>query len=469
VQPNHDGKQTAELQLVVFLADQVTRYALAPGARVTIGRAEDNDVRIDSASVSRKHCVLHVGPPLRIEDLGGPNGTFVREPRQGGATHDTQDMRMLSGQTVPVQVGDTINVGTATLLVRRGPSPATGHGSEPIVRDAAMRALYEQAERAAKAPISVLILGETGVGKDVLARHIHAASPRASGPFIGLNCAALSESLLESELFGHEKGAFTGALQARPGLFEAAHGGTVFLDEVGELPSSMQVKLLRVLEDRKVMRVGGRSALPVDVRFVAATNKDLEAAGASGAFRQDLFFRLNGISFTLPPLRERTSEIEPLAELFIRVACRQMDRAEIPTLSAEARARLEAHAWPGNVRELRNVMERAVVLSGGDTIGEDDLPQALRGGRPAEPRPSGPPSAAAPRVDEDGAPADDRASDPLGKLRDEIEQLERQRILAALEKCAGNQTQAAALLGISRRTLVTRLSEYDLPRPRKRS
>jgi transcriptional regulator with PAS, ATPase and Fis domain len=225
-----------------------------------------------------------------------------------------------------------------------------------------MVALYEQAERAARSSISVLVLGETGVGKDVLANAIHRASPRSRGPFLGLNCSAISESMLEAELFGHEKGAFTGAVQARPGLFESASGGTVFLDEIGELPLATQVKLLRVLEDRRVMRVGGRKAIDVDVRFVAATNRDLESACARGAFRSDLYYRLAGLTLTIPPLRERREEIAPLARLFAERSARQLDRAT-PTIPPVAVTQLESYPWPGNVRELRNAMERAVVLA----------------------------------------------------------------------------------------------------------
>ncbi|MFO0611459.1 MAG: sigma-54 dependent transcriptional regulator [Polyangiaceae bacterium] len=326
-----------------------------------------------------------------------------------------------------------------------------------IAREPSMQRLYEDARKAAAAPISVLILGETGVGKEILAHAIHRISKRRDKPFLALNCAALTETLLESELFGNERGAFTGAITARPGLFEAAEGGTVFLDELGELPMTIQVKLLRVLEERRVMRVGGRTPIPVDVRFVAATNRDLEAAIAKGTFREDLYFRLNGIAFEIPPLRARPTEILPFAERFVGLAADKLDR-RAPRIAERAAAALERYSWPGNVRELKNVMERAVVLSA-DAIEEQHLPakvtrlvsESASEAPPPSQRP--PPSSRAP------------GSSPL---RSEIDQLERHRIVEALEKCGGNQTSAAELLGMSRRTLVSRLSTYDLPRPRKR-
>ena len=311
--------------------------------------------------------------------------------------------------------------------------------------DPAMVALFAEVARIAPSPISVLILGETGVGKEVLAEELHRRSGRR-GRFIPLNCAALTESLLESELFGHEKGAFTGAVQAQAGLFESAEGGTLFLDEVGELSSATQVKLLRVLEDRKVMRVGGRSARAIDVRFVAATHRDVEREVERGNFRQDLYFRLNGVSLAVPPLRERPADVAPLAERFAVASCRAM-RRPAPRFSDEVLGALRAYRWPGNIRELRNVIERAVLLCDGAELLPAHLPPAL--------------------TSDARAPTNDAG--PRERLLIEMERLERQRTIDALASCAGNQTQAAELLGISRRTLVTRLSQYDLPRPRKRN
>jgi transcriptional regulator with PAS, ATPase and Fis domain len=353
----------------------------------------------------------------------------------------------------PVQLGSVIIV----IQPQAAPEPRPSPAPQPVVQDPSMQRLYELASRVAQSHISVLVRGETGVGKELLAEAIHQRSPRAQGPFVRINCAAFSETLLESELFGHEKGAFTGATQAKPGLIEAAHGGTLFLDEVGEMPLSVQVKLLRVLEDRKLLRVGGLQQRSVDVRFVAATHQDLDACVARGTFRQDLYFRINGFTLTIPPLRERVGEIATLSRFFIDRLAGEQGRSP-PALTQEALELLEKHSWPGNLRELRNVMGRALVLCQEGAIQPEHLVFDT------QPRP--------PVVDED---LTQPSAQPLpmaqagGTLGEDIAALERQRILAALEQCAGNQTRAAKLLGISRRTLVTRLGEYGIPRPRHRS
>jgi DNA-binding NtrC family response regulator len=425
---------------------------------VTLGRGEECDVRIDNRSVSRQHAILHLGSVLRIQDLGSANGTFVRDTRSSTDTAGTHLLRKLSKETLEIAIGERVNLGSIPIMVRRVAADTHNLVSVPalgaLVRDPAMQALYEQVTRAARSTISVLVLGETGVGKEVLARAVHDRSPRAGGPFLELNCAALPPSLLEGELFGHEKNAFTGASQARPGLLESADKGTIFLDEVGELPPAVQVKLLRVLDDRKVLRIGGRTPRKLDVRFIAATNRDLEAEVARGNFRQDLYFRINSLSFVIPPLRARVAEVAPLAERFLAEAGQILDRTEPLRISAEALGYLERYAWPGNVRELRNVMERAAVLSSGDVILPVDLPSrvtnvARERRREARPVPE--------------------AATNLGEMPVPEEATERQRIMDALERCAGNQTRAAKLLGISLRTLVTRLTEYDVPRPRRRS
>jgi len=314
-----------------------------------------------------------------------------------------------------------------------------------VVADPRMRALHQLVERVAQADISVLLQGETGVGKEVFAETIHRKSARADKPFLRLNCAALSEHLLESELFGHERGAFTGATQAKAGLLEVAEGGVVFLDEIGELQPALQAKLLRVLDERKLMRVGGLAPRPIDVRVVSATNRDLDAAVVRGEFRQDLLFRLNAMSIIIPPLRERVDEIVPLAGRFAATIAAKLGRAA-PRLTDAAIALLRSYSWPGNVRELRNVIERAMVLASGHAIDVHDLPEDRMRAPVALPVQSGAPD----------APHGFTAAD------------ERQRILEALETCAGNQTHAANLLGISRRTLINKLDKFALPRPRKR-
>ena len=346
-------------------------------------------------------------------------------------------------------------IGKAAALLRGAESE---DARDPVLKSEALKRLYRLAERAAAGHtatglINVLILGETGTGKEVLADWVHRRSPRASGPFVCINCAALSDTLLESELFGHEKGAFTGATQSKPGLLESAAGGTVFLDEVGEMPAGLQTKLLRALESRQITRVGGLTPRAIDVRFVAATNRDLEAEVLAKTFRQDLYFRLNGISLTIPPLRERPEEIEPLARRFLAAAA--AERRRPPRLTREALEILQAYCWPGNIRELRNVMERALLLADGQEITVEHLPvEKMRLARlgPTETPVSGL-TGAAPAADATPAALAPEAAD------------ERRRILQVLADVGGNQTRAAKALGISRGTLIERLKRYGIKRP----
>jgi DNA-binding NtrC family response regulator len=454
-----------DLELVIFSGDEVRPFALPREGSVTIGRGEQCVLRIDDPSVSRSHAVLRVGATLVVEDVGSANGTMVRSKAGGGsATGETLNVRHLLRREAALSVGDSILFGTTSVVLRHRPVvevPDLSTGNPGVVvRDPAMLTIYEQAALAARSPMSVLILGETGVGKELLARAIHAHSRRASGPFLGVNCATLTESLQESELFGYEKGAFTGAHQARAGLFESASGGTVFLDEVGELAPGAQAKLLRVLEQRTVTRLGSTRERPVDVRFVAATNRDLEAESAARRFREDLFFRLNGIALLIPPLRDRPREIEPLARAFLAAACRDVERAELPALSAGALEILRRHRWPGNVRELRNAIGRAVVLCLGGTVLPEHLPPSLL--KAVEAQPAAGVTAAiaiAPPADPGAGPA---------TLRSEVDALEKTKILDMLARCGGNQTQAARMLGISRGTLIARLNAFAITRPRKR-
>jgi DNA-binding NtrC family response regulator len=435
------------LELIVLVGEDLRIFQLRDRTEVTLGRDPSNHVPIDHPSVSRRHALIRLGPPILIEDLGSANGTFVHGRASLAVAGKTEKLARLQGEAVPLAIGESLLLGAVSVVIRRRQSrPIDG----PSTRDPKLAELYAQAARAAATPISVLLLGETGVGKEVLARWIHAQSPRAKQPFIGINCAALSETLLESELFGHEKGAFTGATQSRVGLFEAARDGTLFLDEVGELALSTQTKLLRVLEERAVLPLGGRTTRPIDTRFIAATNRDLEAEIRTARFREDLYYRLNGITLAIPPLRERTVEIEPLAQSFLEAACRQLERAPL-SISPEALRLLEAHPWPGNVRELRNVIERAVVLCPDRTISPEYLPASFSAGSAA-------------RVASVAAPAE---LDPA-RFEEQIEELRRARIVDALGRCAGNQTKAAKLLGIARRTLVAQLVELKIPRPRVR-
>jgi DNA-binding NtrC family response regulator len=325
-----------------------------------------------------------------------------------------------------------------------------------VVEDARMRRVYQLARSAAAGVINVLILGETGVGKDVLAEAIHRMSPRAKGPFLSINCTNFSETLLESELFGHEKGAFTGATAAKPGLLETAQGGTVFLDEIGDMPIALQAKILRVIETRQLSRVGSVKTHPIDVRFVAATNKNLEAEIGAGRFRRDLFYRLNGMSLQIPPLRERRSEIVPLARMFLAQLAEPCGLPAAPPLSPEAARLLEGYPWPGNVREVRNMMERALLLCEGGPILPEHLPLENMAASaisflPVEPGRAAP--APAPLPTDPGGAADDGD--------------EKERFLRVLAECGGNQSRAAKVLGIARTTLIARLEAWNMPRPRK--
>jgi DNA-binding NtrC family response regulator len=415
-----DLEDMGRLRILVITETGLSSHVLPPSGEVLIGRGNDCGLQIDHASISRRHALLHLGPPLSVEDLGSKNGTSVR-----GARID-------AGTQVDFAPDDLIVAGTVTLIVqgRLDVGPSTRPQRDAMTRIDAL------VERIAPSSINVLVLGDTGVGKEVMARRIHALSQRRDGPFSGISCAALSPQLLESELFGHERGAFTTAVATKEGLLEAAGGGTVFLDEIGDLPTSLQGKLLRVIEERVVLRVGSVKPRPIDVRFIAATNRDLHADMEAGAFRQDLYFRLAGVTIEIPPLRERKRQIAELAKIFVTDACKREGIEQAPELTSEAIDWLEGHDWPGNVRELRNMMDRAVLLAEDGKIAVDQIASEIKR------------SGTKPR--------------PLEEYEDE-----RERIIAALEQCGGNQTRAAKLLGIARRTLIKRLDAYGLPRPQK--
>ena len=327
--------------------------------------------------------------------------------------------------------------------------------AEPIVLDPRMRGIYDLIERVAVTPISVLLLGETGSGKEVLADFVHRSSPRASRAFVKINCAGLTEAVVESELFGHERGAFTGALSTHEGLFEVADGGTLFLDEIAELPLATQAKLLRVLETGEFMRVGATRARRSSFRVVAATHRNLKESVQKGAFRQDLFFRLAGLSVDIPPLRERRAELLALATMWLRRMAAQLGRPVLE-MGESARQALLAHPWPGNVRELRNVMERCAAIVAGRRLEAEDL---------MLPR-TGPVACASPLPAASGPSVMGGAASRTA-LRHELIAFERCRILSVLEHTRGNQTQAAKLLGVSRRTLTNKLSSHGIARPRK--
>jgi len=312
---------------------------------------------------------------------------------------------------------------------------------DKIVGDSSrLQAVFEVIKQAAPTRATILVLGESGTGKELVAQAIHEESPRRDRPFVKVNCAALTETLLESELFGHDKGSFTGAVARREGRFELANGGTLFLDEIGEISPGMQVKLLRVLQQREFERVGGTQTIRVDVRIVAATNRDLAAEVEAGRFREDLFYRLNVVAMTLPPLRERREDIPALVNHFLSKFCDTYGKTIDGLLPGTLNALL-AYSWPGNVRELENVIERAVVLAKGRQLTTDDLPAVFLGPRPAPPRQNGAP--AAPLI-------------PGATLYD----IEREAILRTLESVSGSTARAAEVLGISARKIQYRLREY---------
>jgi two-component system response regulator AtoC len=406
-------------ELVACWGGNVEAFALSKAALV-IGRGDACDVSVAHASISRAHARIELGERgMELEDLGSANGTCVDGvPVKGRAS---------------VFVGSIIELGVVRLVVRmKGPAIAS-----PMVE---VRRLVQ---KVATSSASLILIGETGVGKEVLTEEIHALSGRA-GPLVRINCAGLTASLLESELFGYERGAFTGAVQAKPGLIESANTGTLFLDELGEMPESTQPKLLRVLESREVRRIGSVRPKAIDVRFVSATHRDPRTLAVLGKFRDDLLFRLNGLTLVVPPLRERRSEILALAERFLTMACERAGRAT-PTLSDGARVLLESYRWPGNVRELKNAMDRVALLSEGDAVLVEHLIFDPAPARPDE---------------------EERAQE-----RDKVvsgEPTERDKIASKLAAAGGNLAAAAKALGITPRVLGYRMDKLGLPRPRRR-
>ena len=302
-----------------------------------------------------------------------------------------------------------------------------------VSKSASMQAVFDLARTAARSPSTILVLGESGTGKELLARAVHAESPRAAKPFVAVSCAALTETLLESELFGYEKGAFTGAASRREGRFEVAHGGTLFLDEIGDIGPKLQMDLLRVLEERRVTRVGGTESFPVDVRIVAATNRDLKRAVAEDRFRQDLYYRLNVITLQIPPLRDRKEDVPLLVDHILERLGAELGK-EVDGISSEGMELLMAHSWPGNVRELRNVLERGLVVAKGPVIEAQDLGLTLDDGDRAPARPAS------------------------------LEEVERQHVERVLRSTGGNVTQAARILDIDRVTLYAKIKKYGLKR-----
>jgi two-component system, NtrC family, response regulator AtoC len=447
--------------LLVFSGGSSWMFRLPASGDIIIGRSESADLRIDDGSVSRRHArIVLDGSAAVIADLGSHNGTYVNKARVNGRR--------------TLQPNDLIRIHKATLIFHElvaGAEVAAGAAvphrvdgldhpyrtltigqQRVIVADPAVMRLYELIERLAPVGIPVLITGETGSGKELVATAIHTMSQRAHRPLLSLNCAALHEMLVESELFGHEKGSFSGAIATKAGLIEAASGSTLFLDEIGELAPGIQAKLLRVLESNRVIRVGDVREREVDVRIVAATNRDLEADVIAGRFRRDLFFRLSAASLHMPPLRQRRRELPLLAKAFLEEACQHGGRSRM-RISEGAMAALLGHAWPGNIRELKNLMHYVAATEPDDVLLTEHLGDLGRRSTAVVP------------VHEAATPTDARRFRPIA---DEVRELEITRIREALEATGGNQTRAAGLLAMPVRTFFEKAKLYGLTPKKKR-
>jgi two-component system, NtrC family, response regulator GlrR len=397
-----------------------------PKSPCTIGSVTGNSVVLDDPTVSRFHCELTgVGAGVRVRDLESKNGCSLDGMQIGDAVARHGSLLRL-GRTV-------LRIERLHAIEQRPLSTAASFGAL-VGSSVAMRAAYALLERAAREQVTILLQGETGTGKELAARAIHAASPRFAGPFVVVDCGSIPASLLESELFGHERGAFTGATTRRPGAFERARGGTLFLDEIGELPLDAQPKILRALEAREVRPVGGSQAIPVDLRVIAATHRDLRAAANTGAFRSDLYFRIGGLAIELPPLRERPEDLEAIALALLH----DLDPtgAASSLLTPALVAELAASSWPGNVRELRNFLHRCVV------VGDHRLPL--------------PPRRPTPRLDVE-------LGVPLKEARRRVlDDFERQYLEALLDQHAGNMSATARAAGIGRVTLYATLERLGI-------
>lgn len=417
--------------------------------RITIGSAQDNDVVINDSRVSRHHCeIISDAEGYRVVDRDSTNGTFVGKVRVKEAYLRSGTSLSLGGVEVRFQTfGERFEV---------APSPKDSFG--PVVgQSRRMREVFAILERIAPTSATVVLEGETGVGKEVVARAIHQKSPRAQQPFVVFDCSAVPKDLIESELFGHEKGSFTGAIQTRQGLFEIAHGGTLFLDEIGELSLELQPKLLRALEQREIRRVGSNRPIKVDVRLIAATNRNLEEEVRANRFREDLFYRLSVVRIRLPPLRERREDIPLLARHFLRQAPFNRDadgQPRVKGFSEEALAVLMEYDWPGNVRELLNVVERATSFADGDLIEVDDLPPHLLGHRGAEAFAMG---------DADGTTTLIRRRMTFKEAKEAwIERFEREYLAALLKRHKGSISAAAREADLDRKHLRKLARRYGL-------
>jgi DNA-binding NtrC family response regulator len=424
---------TREGYRVVLAADGLECVAAAERQPIDLALIDLRMPGLDGLAVLRRFSDLQPGTPVVILTAFASIDTAIEAVQAGAHDYLSKPFRMEEIQVVvrrtleARRLADENRAFREELRERYRPEGLVGQSPQMVE-------VYKLVARVARLDATVLIQGETGTGKELVARAIHYASARAARPFVVVDCAALPESLFESELFGHERGAFTGAVSARRGLLEASHGGTCFLDEVGELSPALQSKLLRTLQERAVRRLGGNEPIAIDARLIAATNRDLARQVAAGAFRRDLFYRLNVVTITLPPLRERAQDIALLAQHFVEHFARAGGRA-VKHLAPDAIAALAAYAWPGNVRELEHMMERLVALSPSEIVRAEDLPPEVRGAAPSAPR--------------------------LPAARMTLDEVKRWYTSKILADVAGNKAQAAEILGIDRSTLYRILARED--------
>jgi DNA-binding NtrC family response regulator len=438
-----DDEEIVRDSLASWLEEDGYRVDTAPDGQTALARLREQayavllvDLKMpgmDGLQVLAQARTLQPDAPVIIMTAYATVDTAVQAMKQGAYDYlvkpfEPEELSMMVGKLTSTQALRRENVLLRKALKRQF------EFKDMVSKSPKMEAVFELARTAAKSNSTVLILGESGTGKEVLARAIHAESPRRDGPFVGVSCAALTESLLESELFGHEKGAFTGAASSTRGKFEIAAGGTLFLDEIGDISGKLQLDLLRVLDAREFRRVGGAQLIKTDVRIIAATNRDLKKLVEAGTFREDLYYRLNVIPVTLPPLRERKEDIPLLVEHFLAQFRVEMQKP-LEGVSSEILEMLMAHDWPGNVRELRNVLERGAVLARGPIITPMDLELA----------PAAAPGAAA-------------SAEPADSLRE----VERKHIVATLKQHHWNITRSAKALGIDRVTLYNKIKRYQI-------
>ncbi len=453
-----DFSGDARAYLIVHGPDKVDVVEVPVGRETVIGRGSESNAVVDDARVSRRHVRLRWDAGnLFIDDLGSRNGTNLNGEVLQGASRRARggDCIRLGGHEITIAIVSGAGPLQPALLERsdspsRPSRPAPDAGDTPdgiVIAEPSMARMFGFTRRVAATSTTVLILGETGVGKEVVAQQIHAWSARHDRPFVRVNCAALPETLVESELFGHERGAFTGAERRKIGFAEAAHEGTLFLDEIGELSLPVQAKLLAMLENRAIVRLGSTVETPVNVRVIAATHRNLTDEVKKGTFREDLYYRIGVVVIRVPPLRERPSEVTLLAKLFAKRFGSHTGFGE-PTIAPDAAAALVAHQWPGNIRELRNAIEHAVLLTEDGVIRREHLPETVLGA-PADPN-----AASMPRT----------GTARAGGVRAALAEVERASIEEALRAEGGNRTRAALKLGISLRSLLYKLEKYGVGR-----